>query len=209
MTNFKIVFAILLLAVFLPARFAGAAGEANQPWLRKAVFGLFVHDRGPTSDQHESGVDPNWELQWNPPQWRAWNWIGSPIPTAGVTPNFNGHTSVFYGGLTYELNLSNRFTDDLTYNLTRSLFVAGSVSAALHDGPLHKNPAGCKERSDCGFGYRVLPRLAIELGTNFSERHGVSFFYDHMSHKHILPGENEGVDHIGIRYHFNFNGSSS
>jgi hypothetical protein len=45
---------------------------------------------------------------------------------------------------------------------------------------------------DCGFGYRVLPRLNIELGTSFWENHGISVFYDHMSHKGILAGENEG-----------------
>ena len=63
----------------------------------------------------------------------------------------------------------------------------------------------CEKTSDCGFGYRVLPRLNIELGTKFWEKHGVSVFYDHMSHKHVLPGENEGTDHIGIRYHYTFN----
>lgn len=85
--------------------------------------------------------------------------------------------------------------------------MAGGVSVALHDGPLHKDKVGCKEASDCGFGYRALPRLAVELGTNFAERHGASLFYDHMSHKGILPGENEGIDHIGIRYHYRFNKS--
>jgi hypothetical protein len=101
-------------------------------------FGLFIHDRGPTSDKHEGGVDPNWEIQFNGPDWKLWQWIGAPFPMVGLTPNFNGDTSVFYGGLTYEISLSNRFLDELTQNLTKKLFIAGSVSLALHDGPLHK-----------------------------------------------------------------------
>ena len=90
-------------------------------------------------------------------------------------------------------------------SLTKHIFVGASLSAALHDGPLHRNKNGCKEESDCGFGYRVLPRLGFEVGGYFSAKQGISIFYNHMSHKDILPGENEGLDHIGIRYHFLFN----
>ncbi len=89
-------------------------------------------------------------------------------------------------------------------NLTKNLFVAGGVGLALHNGPLHKNKSDCEHHSDCGFGYRVLPRLSGEIGTKFWHNHGLSLFYDHMSHKGILPGENEGIDHLGIRYHYTF-----
>ena len=181
-------------------------GDApSEPLARKTVFGVLLHDRGPFSDDHEIGVDPNWELQFNPPNWSAWRWLGSPAPMLGVTPNFTGDTSVFYAGLSYELSLSNRWTDELTLNLTKHLFVGASASVALHNGPLHKNNRGCDERSDCGYGHRALPRLGFELGGYFSAQQGISIFYDHMSHKYILPGENEGLDHIGIRYHFLFN----
>jgi lipid A 3-O-deacylase len=131
--------------------------------------------------------------------------MGSPFPMIGATPNLHGDTSVLYAGIAYERSLSNGWTDGLTYNLTKALFISGGVSAALHNGPLHKDPIGCRRTSDCGFGYRVLPRLNIELGQYFRSKHGVSFFYDHMSHKGVLPGENEGIDHLGIRYHFIFN----
>jgi hypothetical protein len=202
--------AIALLIVcqltLLSSRKAFPAERTPASVLHKSVFGLVLHDHGPASDRHESGVDPNWELQFNPPGWKFWQWIGAPYPTVGLTPNFNGGTSVFYAGVSYELSVSNRFTDALTYDLTKHLFVAGGLSAALHNGPLHKDPLGCEERSDCGFGYRVLPRLHIELGTKFRQVHGISLFYDHMSHKGVLPGENEGIDHIGIRYHYSFNG---
>lgn len=200
-------FTVHLLFVFILAtpRAASALESEHNPVLYKTVLGLFLHDRGPTSDRHESGVDPNWELQFNPPDWKVWHWIGLPYPMVGITPNFKGDTSVLYAGITYEFGLSNKLTDALTHNFTKSLFVAGGLSAALHNGPLHKNPVGCEERSDCGFGYRVLPRLNIELGANFRDNHAMSLFYDHMSHKGFLPGENEGIDHIGIRYHYKFN----
>jgi hypothetical protein len=97
------------------------------------------------------------------------------------------------------------WTDELTLNLTKHVFVGTSLSAALHNGLLHKNKSGCKEQSDCVFGYRVLPRLGFEVEGYFSAKQGISIFYDHMSHKGILPGENEGLDHIGIRYHFRSN----
>jgi len=172
--------------------------------LYKTVFGILVHDRGPASDQHEAGVDPNWELQFNPPKWKLWRWIASPFPTVGATPNFTGDTSVLYAGLTYEMSLSNQYTNDLTYDITKDLFVGAGITAALHNGPLHKAKEGCNEHSDCGFGYRVLPRLNVEFGTKFLDSHAIAVFYDHMSHKKVLSGENEGIDHIGIRYHYMF-----
>lgn len=200
--TFSLLFSCYCSLLF--SRLGLASEKHDIPLLYKSVFGIFLHDRGPTSDRHESGVDPNWELQFNPPDLKLWRWMGAPYPTVGITPNFNGGTSVFYAGITYELSLSNKFTNAITHNITRNLFVAGGVSAAFHNGPLHKSSAGCDQRSDCGFGYRVLPRLNIELGTKFFENHGVSLFYDHMSHKGVLPGENEGIDHIGLRYHYRF-----
>jgi hypothetical protein len=194
------------MAVFLYG-WSGTAYPSDGPkdrWVHKTIFGLLLHDRGPFSDLHESGVDPNWELQFNAPVWRIWRWLGSPSPMIGTTPNFHGHTSVVYGGLNYEFSLSNRWLDDISGNLTKGLFVGASLGVALHDGPLHKNTAGCRERSDCGFGYRALPRLGFEVGSYFAGKHGLSIFYDHMSHKGVLPGENEGIDHIGIRYHLLF-----
>jgi hypothetical protein len=197
---------VFLLCLFLPVCFTSAlaADNGESPWVRKLIFGIVFHDRGPASDNHEGGVDPNWEFQLNAPRWQFWRWIGSPVPMFGATPNFSGDTSVFYGGINYEFNLSNKMIDGLTYNLTRNMFVAGGVSAALHNGPLHKDSTDCDNRSDCGFGYRVLPRLNVEIGFSFKSNHAISLFYDHMSHKGVLGGENEGIDHIGLRYHYTF-----
>jgi hypothetical protein len=199
----KVTFLMILLvfAGFFPG--ASCAEEKNErTLLYKTTFGLFFHDRGPTSDRHETGIDPNLELQFRQPDSKLWHWLGKPYPMIGLTPNFKGDTSVFYAGLTYEFSLSNQFLNELIRNLTKNPFVAGGVSLALHNGPLHKDEAECRKDSDCGFGYRVLPRLAVELGFKFPDKHGISVFYDHMSHKWILPGGNEGIDHVGLRYHY-------
>jgi hypothetical protein len=61
-------------------------------------------------------------------------------------------------------------------NLTQHLFVAACLSAALHNDPLPKNESGRKEESDCGFDYRVLPRLGFDIGRYFSAQQGLSIF---------------------------------
>ena len=79
------------------------------------------------------------------------------------------------------------------------------MGPAVHNGPLKKSEASCQnERGDCGYGYRVLPRFSLEVGTHFSQNQGLSLYLDHMSHKGIGNTQFEGLDHIGIRYHFIF-----
>ena len=109
-------------------------------------------------------------------------------PHLGTTLNFNGDTSVAYGGLSWRL-----------YDTPRG-FLDGIVGLAVHDGPLSKDEQGCKTRSDCGFGVRMLPRLGIELGYRITADRSLALFYDHMSHKWVIGGENEGIDHTGLRY---------
>jgi hypothetical protein len=181
-------------------------GQANKPWVRKLAFGILGHDVGFISDHKQrGGVDPNWEVQFNPPEWRWWRWVGSPSPMAGATPNFNDKTSAFYLGLAWEISLSNRFLDNLTNDFTKRLWLSPGVTAAVHTGPLHKNDTQCRETDDCGFGYRVIPRIQFELGVSFWENHAISIFFDHMSHKGLGNAQNQGLDHTGIRYHFTFN----
>ena len=113
--------------------------KADSPLLRKTIFGLGLHDTGPISDKQENGVDPNWELQFNPPGWKWWRWIGSPYTIVGVTANFNGATSQVYAAFNYEVSLSNKYTDPWTFNLTKYLFVSVALGPAIHNGPLKKN----------------------------------------------------------------------
>lgn len=147
------------------------------------AVGVLAHDRGPISDNNEAGVDLNLEAQFAP-----LDILGSPRPHLGVTANFVGDTSAAYAGLGF------RFYE------TPQWFVDGLLSVALHDGPLHKDPTACQLNSDCGFGIRVLPRFGLEIGYRVSRSASVSLFFDHMSHKWVVAGENEGLDHIGLRY---------
>ena len=180
--------------------------KVDTPWFRKAVFGLGLHDTGPISDKKENGVDANLELQFNRPEWNWWRRIGSPYTIAGVMVSFTGETSQLYAAINYEISLSTKWTDALTFNLTKTLFLSVAIGPAIHTGPLTKNEQHCKETDDCGFGTRVLPRLFAEVGTYFAKNHGISFFVDHMSGGTTFGGkQNEGVDHVGIRYHYVFN----
>ena len=69
---------VLFSFIFLLAGAAGGADNTdvngdknvNKPWVRKVAFGILAHDKGPISDNKEKGVDPNWEVQFNPPEWR-------------------------------------------------------------------------------------------------------------------------------------------
>lgn len=150
-------------------------------------IGVIAHDEGFFSDHHEDGTDLNVEVQFAPLPilWSA-------RPHLGATINFIGDTSAAYAGLTFPFYQSQRW------------FIDGFLSAAVHNGPLHKDPVGCREDSDCGFGRRVIPRLGFEAGYRLSPDQSISFFYDHMSHKWIMAGENEGIDHIGLRYRLAF-----
>ncbi len=211
--NSRIVLWLLFFILLLSTAAVGADNANSnsdktevKPWVRKVAFGILLHDVGPISDQRENGVDPNWEVQFNPPEWRWWRWVGSPSPMTGATPNFVGDTSAFYLGLAWQLSLSSNFLDNLTSDFSKRLWVSGGLSAAVHTGPLQKNVTGCRLDNDCGFGYRVLPRLQLEIGATFWKNHGLSLFVDHMSGGGAFgASQNEGIDHSGIRYHFFFN----
>jgi hypothetical protein len=217
--NSRIVFAVLFFISLLTGTVSAAESTASnpdtgeeKPWVRRVSFGMLLHDIGFISDQNEHGLDPNWEVQFNRPEWRWWRWLGSPYPIVGVTPTFNGGTSEFYFGIfNYEFSLSNRFLDGLTNGLSKDLWISGGLNTAIHTGPLHKNDKKCREDSDCGFGSRVLPRISLEIGYNFWKNHGISLFFDHFSHGSVGCAciQNEGIDHTGIRYHFTFNKEAS
>jgi lipid A 3-O-deacylase len=158
--------------------------------IKEAAFGVFAHDRGFASDRHEDGIDINAELLFQPPRWRSWQAIGAPSPHLGLTLNLSGETSALYGGVTY------------TFGLGKRMIVAAAAGLALHNGPLHQSDsARCKRDSDCGFGSRIIPRVALELGGTLGPRHALTLLWSHMSHGGTFADENEGVDAIGLRYH--------
>lgn len=184
---FQIAGGFLLLILGSLASGPLQAADSESAPARLISIGVLAHDEGPFSDHHEDGTDLNLEVQFVPIPilWSA-------RPHLGATINFIGDTSAIYAGLTFPFYQSQRW------------FLDGAVGAAVHNGPLHKDPVRCREESDCGFGKRLLPRLGLEAGYRFSPDQSVSFFYGHMSHKWIMAGENEGIDHIGLRYRLAF-----
>jgi lipid A 3-O-deacylase PagL len=209
-------FTLLVSGTAFAAENAASTADKSEPkpWVRQVVFGILAHDIGPLADNQESlAPDPNWEVQFNPPEWRWWRWVGSPSPMTGAIPNFTGGTSVFYLGLAWQLSLSYEFLNNLTNDFTKRLWVAGGWGPAIHNGPLTKDSGGCRSKEgslkttgDCGFGTRVLPMLQIEIGATFWKNHALSLYADHMSGGGVFGGaQNEGLDHLGLRYHFFFN----
>lgn len=159
------------------------AAEPDAHAGRTLAIGVFAHDRGFASDNHENGIDLNLEMLFAP-----LDFTGSPRPHLGATLNFIGDTSIAYAGLSFQAFEQAPWFADLL------------LGAALHNGPLHKDPVGCDVYSDCGYGIRVMPRFGFEVGYRLRHETTVSLYYDHMSHKWIIGGENEGLEHIGVRY---------
>jgi len=172
--------AALALGLSTSVQAAESAGDGG----RILALGVLAHDRGPASDENEDGgADLNLETLFAP-----LDLLSSPRPHLGATLNSEGDTSLAYAGLSFRVLEHPRWFTDLF------------LGAAVHDGPLHKDPVGCEVDSDCGYGVRVLPRFGLEAGYQFSPDASVSLYLDHMSHKWIIGGENEGLDHTGVRY---------
>jgi lipid A 3-O-deacylase len=169
----------IALSLHAPAYATEIAGDSK----RTLAIGVIAHDRGPAGDHHEDGIDLNLELLFAPV-----DLAGTLRPHLGVTLNFVGDTSMAYAGLSFRVRETRQWFADLL------------LSVATHDGPLHKDPVGCQLYSDCGFGVRVMPRFGLEIGYRLSPAKSVTLLLDHMSHKWIIGGENEGIDHIGVRY---------
>jgi lipid A 3-O-deacylase len=176
---------LLLFCLALAALASGPlqAADSTPAAAPIVAIGLFAHDQGPASDHHEHGVDLNLEVQFAP-----LGFLGSPRPQLGAALNSAGDTSIAYAGLSFPLYAHSNW------------FLNGAVSAAVHNGPLHKDPVRCQQYSDCGFGVRVLPLFAAEIGYRLDNKSAVSLYYGHMSHKWIVSGENEGLDYSGLRY---------
>lgn len=174
--------AVRRLAAALAATLAAFAGLGAQAGSRVWAVGVMAHDRGFASDDHEDGVDLNVEVQFAP-----LGFPGSPRPHLGATLNFGGDTSVAYAGLGFRVWEAPRW------------FADANIGAVVHDGPLRKDPVRCEQFSDCGFGTRFLPRLGAEIGYRLSPWASIGLFYDHMSHKRVVEGGNEGLDPIGVR----------
>jgi hypothetical protein len=172
------------------ALFAAAAPADAQDGLgivHSFAGGVLAHDRGVFSSNDEDGVDINLEIQFVEPGADWWRFIGSPRPRIGGNINTSGDTSLGYAGLYWD------------YYVLDEVFLAGGLGASVHNGEIDEAP-GEKE-----LGSRVLFHLAAELGWRFAEQHALSIYADHSSNAN-LADENEGLENVGVRYHFFFGG---
>jgi hypothetical protein len=182
-----------VLALLAVAASGAQAEEATAPaaGIRQLACGALLHDQSPFTDGHEEGLDLNVEVLFRLPGWKPWRWLLSPSPHLGSSVNLGGETSYAYGGLTW------------TAEPAKRLVAAAAVGPAVHDGPLHK-PEDSRRHGDKGFGSRALFRLAGEIGVRVGTRTTIALVVDHLSQGGLLAGENEGIDNIGLRWHYAF-----
>ena len=169
--------------------------------------GVLAHDRGWFGTNREGiGPDYNFELMFNSPGFLRKIW--SPKPVLGLTQTSTGGSSLYYGGITWDANIS------------KNWFVAGTTGIAYTNGlrTLQKGavPGGdqCSDRAEfCAaddpdkkiqFGSKWLHRGAIEVGWNFYGNDTISLMFSHASHGSMLSDKNQGMDEFGIRYGYRF-----
>jgi len=154
--------------------------------------GVLAHDRGWFGKNREGfGPDYNFELMFNSPNFLRK--IGAPKPILGLTQTSTSGSSLYYGGITWDWNMSENW------------FLTGTTGIAFTNG-LTKLPKGQVATGDkkIQFGSQWLHRGAIELGWNFYGNDTISLMFSHVSHGGMLSDKNHGMDEFGIRYGYRF-----
>jgi len=184
----SVVFVSLLLPGWLNASVSLAAEkEGAVPFLTAIRGGLLVHDVDLFGGSEENGADLNVEFLFASPAWLKQLW--SPHLHLGVYLHTDNDTNQIYSGLTWEKVIIHRIFLDFAFGLT------------LHDGDLHCSHHYCHDDKDLGSA--VLFREALELGWHITPRYSFSLIVSHMSNAG-LSKDNDGMDHVGIRYGFSF-----
>ena len=158
--------------------------QHNHKWLYGIRVGILAHDVAVWSRSSlEGGVDFNAEFIFEFPKYPLFS--GILRSNLGFSLNSQGDTSKLYTGLLWE------------YIWDSGIFLDLGLGLAVHNGELD-NSADKKE-----LGSRVLFRIPIEIGLLFTEHHGVSLMFDHVSNAYLAE-PNEGLDTIGLRYTYRF-----
>ena len=154
--------------------------------------GVLAHDRGWFGTNREGfGPDYNFELMFNSPNFLKK--VGAPKPIIGLTQTSTGGSSLYYGGITWD------------WNISQNWFLTGTTGIAWTNG-LSKLPQGQVPTGDrkIQFGSKWLHRGAVELGWNFYGNDTISLMFSHVSHGSMLDEKNQGMDEFGIRYGYRF-----
>ena len=192
--NFIKIFIIALFLVFQPSYTQAFEDKVSKNFmgLYEVKQGVLAHDRGWFGKNREGfGPDYNFELMFNSP--RILKKIGAPKPILGLTQTSTGGSSLYYGGITWDANI------------TKNWFVSGTTGIAYTNGitklPQGQVPTGDKKIQ---FGSKWLHRGAVELGWNFYGNDTISLMFSHVSHGSMLDNKNHGMDEFGIRYGYRF-----
>ena len=154
--------------------------------------GVLAHDRGWFGTNREGfGPDYNFELMFNSPRFMNRFWSRKPI--LGLTQTSTGGSSLYYGGLTWDFKISEKW------------FFSGTTVIA-YTNALTKLDKGAVPTGDkkIQFGSKILHRGALELGWNFYGKDTISLMFSHVSHGSMLDEKNQGMDEFGIRYGYRF-----
>ena len=191
----KLLFYLLFLCLVYPQNIAKAFDEKTKDsfmGIYELKQGVLAHDRGWFGTNREGfGPDYNFELMFNSPNFLRK--IASPMPILGLTQTSTGGSSLYYGGLTWDFNIS------------KNWFFNATTGIAYTNG-LTKLPQGQEPKGDkqIQFGSKWLHRGAIELGWNFYGKDSISLMFSHVSHGSMLDNKNQGMDEFGIRYGYRF-----
>ena len=192
--NFIKIFIIALFLVFQTSYTQAFEDKVSKNFmgLYEVKQGVLAHDRGWFGKNREGfGPDYNFELMFNSP--RILKKIGAPKPILGLTQTSTGGSSLYYGGITWDANI------------TKNWFVSGTTGIAYTNG-ITKLPQGQVPTGDktIQFGSNWLHRGAVELGWNFYGNDTISLMFSHVSHGSMLDNKNHGMDEFGIRYGYRF-----
>jgi len=177
-------------AVFLSF---SATAWAGKPLISEVRVGVLNHDVGIFGSSKENGVDINAEILFR----RLGNksaaerkkfipWFLSPRPHLGTSVNSQGDTSIFYAGLTWDVDLGQKF------------FFNTSFGGAVHDGEKTSLRPDKKE-----LGCRVLFRGSASLGYNLTRHVNISAMFEHASNAGLC-NNNEGLNNAGVRLGYRF-----
>ena len=169
--------------------------------------GILAHDRGWFGKNREGfGPDYNFELMFNSPSVLKKIW--SPKPILGLTQTSTGGSSLYYGGITWQGQISKNWfwsgTTGIAYTNGIRKLSTGAVPGGDQCPNYKKFCAANDPDKKIQFGSKWLHRGAVEIGWNFYGNDTISLMFSHVSHAGLLSDKNHGMDEFGIRYGYRF-----
>jgi len=137
-TLFLYLISLIFLGIYNESKAFEDKSAKSFMGLYEAKQGLLAHDRGWFGKNREGfGPDYNFELMFNSP--KILKKIGSPKPIMGLTQTSTGGSSLYYGGITWDANIS------------KNWFVTGTTGIAYDFDPRGKRRVRtCQQKTGDG-----------------------------------------------------------